>query len=140
MNLTHQDKSNYLKGLLILIGKDKVIAEQERMLLSEMSYTLGFDPKFCNDAIGELLENEYIIEEPPAFSNKKIAEAFIKDGIKIAFADKELHLYELNWLNAVSDKNGIDPDRGLKEFEYFKSLHTKKNTVFEFEISKIVKV
>lgn len=140
MNLTHQDKSNYLKGLLILIGKDKVIAEEERMLLSEMSNALGFDPKFCNDAIDELLENKYIIEEPPAFFNKKIAEAFIKDGIKIAFADKELHLYELNWLKAVSDKNGIDPDWGLKEFENFKSLHTKKNTVFEFEISKIVKV
>lgn len=34
--LTVKDKSNYLKGLLILIGKDKNIGEHERNLLIEL--------------------------------------------------------------------------------------------------------
>jgi hypothetical protein len=138
MVLTFQDKSSYLKGLLILVGKDKIIAEYERTLLIEVSNILGFDPEFCKEAINELLENEYIIEEPPAFSDKEIAEAFIKDGIKIAFADKELHLYELNWLKAVSDKNEIEARWGMTEFENFKNLNPNSSSKMDFEISKLV--
>lgn len=138
MVLTLHDKSSYLKGLLILVGKDKIIAEHERTLLTEVSKILGFDPKFCNDAINELLENEYIIEEPPKFSDKEIAKSFIKDGIKIAFADKVLHLYELNWLKAVSDKNEIEAGWHVKEYEDFKSSQTNNNNDLELEISKLL--
>ena len=138
MVLTLLDKSNYLKGLLILIGKDKNITEDERIHLLKISRILGFDPNFCEDAINELLENEYIIEEPPLFSNNEIAKAFIKDGIKLAFANKELHLYELNWLKAVSDKNNIEAGWGMKEFENFKFSHTEALNGLELEISKFI--
>ena len=138
MVLTLHDKSSYLKGLLILVGKDKIIAEHERTLLTEVSKILGFDPKFCNDAINELLENEYIIEEPPKFSDKEIAKSFIKDGIKIAFADKVLHLYELNWLKAVSDKNEIEDGWGMTEFENYKNSNLNSSSKMDFEISKLV--
>lgn len=139
MMLTLQDKSNYLKGLLILIGKDKIITDEEKIHLLKISRILGFDQKFCEDAINELLENEYIIEEPPLFSNNEIAKAFIKDGIKLAFADKELHLYELNWLKSVSDRNNIEPGWGMKEFENFKvAPHTVEHNEPELEISKFI--
>lgn len=138
MNLTFLDKSSYLKGLLILIGKDKIIAKRERTLLTEVSNILGFDPEFCRDAINDLLENEYIIEEPPLFSDKEIAKAFIKDGIRIAFADKELHLYELNWLKSVSDRNKIEAGWGMKEFENFKVSQTEEHNGLELEISKFI--
>lgn len=138
MNLTFLDKSSYLKGLLILIGKDKIIAKRERTLLTEVSDILGFDPEFCKDAINDLLENEYIIEEPPLFSDKEIAKAFIKDGIRIAFADKELHLYELNWLKSVSDRNKIEAGWGMKEFENYKSSSPNSSSNMHFEISKLI--
>jgi len=138
MLLSVLDKSKYLKGLLILIGKDKIIAEEEKKLLMEVSNILGFDPDFCENAINELLENEYIIEEPPVFSSIEIAKAFIKDGIKIAFSDKELHLYELNWLKSVSDKNGIEPGWGLNEFENYKKTVPENNHPVSFEISGLI--
>ncbi|MBA4405708.1 hypothetical protein C0389_00375 [bacterium] len=138
MVLTQQDRSSYLKGLLILVGKDKSIGKHESSLLMEVSKILGFDPTFCKDAINELLENEYIIEEPPTFSHIEIAKAFIKDGIRIAFSDKELHLYELSWLKAVSDKNKIDAGWGLTEFEKYKISGRNSSDKTYFEISKLV--
>ena len=122
MDLTQQDRSSYLKGLLILVGKDKIIAEYERNQLMVVSKILGFDPNFCVDAINDLLENEYIIEEPPAFSHIEIAKAFIKDGIRIAF----------------SDKNTIDAGWGMTEFEKFKMSDRDNTSQNEFEISKLV--
>ena len=136
MELTVLDKSNYLKGLLILIGKDKKILESERKSFLELSRILGFNKEFCENAINELFDNEYIIEEPPIFSNKEIAKAFIKDGMKIAFSDKELHLYELNWLKSIGDKNDISPEWRLKEFEQIRNSELHLNN--GFEISKLI--
>ena len=45
MELTVPDKSNYLRGLLILIGKDKNIAIKEKELFLRLSKTLGFSEK-----------------------------------------------------------------------------------------------
>ena len=110
MEFTDQDKSNYLRALLILIGKDKNIAVKEKELFLRLSKVLGFSEKFCSDAVDELLENNYIIEDPPKFSDIKIAKAFVKDGIQLAFADGYLHLYEMNWIKFVADKNNVDSD------------------------------
>ena len=84
-----------------------------------MSKTLGFSEEFCNDAVNELLQNNYIIEDPPKFSDIEIAKAFIKDGIQLAFADGSLHLYEMNWLNFVGNKNNIDPDWSVEQLNDF---------------------
>ncbi|PKL81765.1 MAG: hypothetical protein CVV24_13570 [Ignavibacteriae bacterium HGW-Ignavibacteriae-3] len=139
MKLTLKDKSNYIKGLLILIGKDKIIRKEERELLMDISAILGFDQNFIKEAIDEILINKYIIEEPPVFSKKEIAKAFIKDGIKLACSDKELHLYELNWLKSVVEKNKLESGFGLAEFEKFqKSVPNKIPARTDFEISKLV--
>lgn len=52
--------------------------------------------------------NEFIIETPPKFYHQETAEAFIKDAIKIGFADGNLHLFELNWLKFVAEANNLD--------------------------------
>ncbi len=137
MELTILDKSNYLKALLILIGKDKKISDRERELFLTLSVILGFNQEFCENAINELFENEYIIEEPPLFSNVEIAKAFIKDGIRIAFSDKALHIYEMNWLKSIGDKNNVSTEWRLKEFERIQNLGTHSNN--EFEIAKLLK-
>ncbi len=135
MEFTLLDRSNYLRGLLILIGKDRKISEEEKELFRKLSDTLGFSKDFCETAMEELLENEYIMEEPPKFSNIEIAKLFIQDGIKLAFADKEIHLYEMSWLRSVAEANSIDHLWSFQQFEHFKK---NNNPDVGFEIEKLL--
>lgn len=106
MNLI--DRSNYFRGLLLLTGKDSKINESEKYILLQKGKDLGFAKDFCEKALNELPYNEYIIDLPPVFSNQKVAEDFINDGLKIAFADKSLHLFELKWLIKTADLNNVE--------------------------------
>jgi hypothetical protein len=135
MNFTLLDRSNYLRGLLILIGKDRKISEEEKELFRKLSDILGFSKDFCETAMEELLENEFIMEEPPKFSNDEVAKLFIQDGIKLAFADKEIHLYEMSWLRSVAEVNSIDHLWSFQQFEHFKKNNNDDN---EFEIAKML--
>lgn len=135
--MTQQDKSNYFKGLLILIGKDKKISDLEKVNLTRLSKILGFNKEFCENAISELLENEYIIETPPQFSDKEIAKAFIIDGIKIAFADKELHIFELNWLKSVAEKNSLEKDWCI---ERYNENRLRNSDPIKFEVEKLLEI
>lgn len=134
--MTQQDKSNYFKGMLILIGKDKKISEIEKLNLQKLAKILDFNKEFCDNAISELLDNEYIIETPPLFSEQEIAKSFIIDGIKTAFADNELHIFELNWLKSVAEKNSLDQEWCLKQFN---ASRAKINENDSFEIEKFLK-
>jgi hypothetical protein len=136
MQLAILDKSNYLKGLLIVIGKDKKITERERELLLKLAEIMGFSKKFCDDAMDELFENEYIIEEPPVFSNTEIAKAFFKDCLRLAFIDNEMHLHELNWIKSAGEKNNLPMEWRIKEFE--RVTTTPQPEDFEFEIYKLI--
>ena len=91
MKITVLDGSNYFKGLLLLIRKDHKITESEIQLMKRIGKTLGFEPKFCDNAIHEILENKYIVDVTPEFSTKEIAIKFIKDGLTLAFSDNEAH-------------------------------------------------
>lgn len=139
MDFKVQDRSNYLRSILILISKDGKISKNERQLVLKLSHVLGFNKKFCEDAVNDLLENEYIIEDPPIFSDKAIAEAFMKDGMRIAFADRGIHLYEMNWLKAVGDKNNISLEWRLAEFEKIQRSDSTKSSEEEFEITKLLR-
>lgn len=139
MEIKVQDKSNYLRSILILIGKDGKIGKAERQMVLKLSHILGFSKSFCEEAVDDLLENEYIIDDPPLFSEKAIAEAFLKDGIRIAFADKGIHLYEMNWLKAVGDKNNISPEWQLNEFEKIQKSTSAKAAEKLFEIAKLLR-
>ncbi len=108
MELTFLDKSNYFKGLLLLIGKDKKITTIEQQLMENLGEALGFEKLFVKEAIKNLLQNEYILQDPPKFSQKLFAEAFIIDGIKLALSDNDLASAEYEWLNLVALTNNID--------------------------------
>ncbi|MDQ7815909.1 MAG: hypothetical protein RDU14_02715 [Melioribacteraceae bacterium] len=135
--MTLQDRSNYFKGLLILIGKDKTISEPEKNNLRKLANILGFNKEFCDGALSELLENEYIIEDPPVFSNSEIANSFIIDGIRIGFSDKALHIFELNWLKSVADKNSVDYNWCMTKYEEYKEEKSTLDKIY-FEIEKIL--
>lgn len=128
-----QDRSNYFKMLLILIGKDRKIDSSEKIIFRELSKILGFSHEFCEEVMNELLENEYILEEPYKFESEEIAKTLIKDGIRIAFSDKELHLYEMNWLKMIAEKNGISEEWCLTEYNNYKST---PNSTYKYEIER----
>lgn len=128
-----QDRGKYLKALLILIGKDKKIVRQERENLIKLANILGFDKEFCDTAMNEYFENEYLVQDPPKFSDQKIAQAFLLDGIKIAVADKELHLFELNWLKSIADINGISSSWGFEQYEKVKEDEKRSPNKFFIE-------
>ena len=108
MEFNYQDKGNYFRGLLILIGKDNIIEDVERAKILEIASRLGFDPKFCNDAVSEFLDNEFISNQPPKFSSTILTKGFLIDAISLSLVDNELHTEELLWLKNVAKKNKIE--------------------------------
>jgi hypothetical protein len=108
MDISVIDRSNYFKGLLLLIRKDRRITDSEIRLIKYVGKALGFEREFCKKAIHDILENNSIEDAPPEFSTKELAIKFIKDGFTIAFSDYEFHPFEKEWLRSVAKKNGID--------------------------------
>ncbi|MFZ6033828.1 MAG: hypothetical protein ACOYVE_11040 [Melioribacter sp.] len=133
MELSLIDRSNYLKGILILIGKDKKLSIEEKNMFKSLGKALGFGEEFCEEVMEDLLENEYLIEEPPRFEKKEIAELFFKDGLKLALSDGEIHLYELNWLNLIAEKNELDKEWRLNTYNNFKENYNGFDGNFEIE-------
>jgi len=108
LKISKIDASSYLKGLMLLIRKDHKITETENILLMRIGKSLGFDPEFCERTINEILNNNFVEDTPPVFSDKDLAVKFIKDGLAVIFSDNEIHPAEENWLIATAEKNDID--------------------------------
>ena len=136
MTFSLLDRSNYLRGLLILIGKDRKITREEKILFRKLSKELGFNKEFCENALKEYLVNKYLNIDPPKFSDIEIAKLFIQDGIKLAFADKELNHYEIGWLKSVADTNKINHNWSLEQYK--KYYNNFENLDGEFEITKFL--
>jgi len=121
LNFTLLDKSNYLKGLLIIARKDNQLAESEKNILKSIAEKLGFASDFYEETIKNLLVNTHINDEPIKFSNEKIASSFILDGLRLAFSDKKINEAEMEWLKATTLKNSIDQNWFEKELENVKA-------------------
>jgi hypothetical protein len=123
MNISVIDGSNYFKGLLLLIRRDNKISKYEHVLMTRIGKTLGFEEKFIENAINEILKNKHINTEPPVFSSRELAEKFLKDGLILAASDNNVHPHEEAWLFSIADKNEID-----KEW-----LRIEKNNILQNE-------
>jgi hypothetical protein len=108
MRISIIDAGEYFRGLLLLSRRDRKISEPEAELMKRIGKTLGFEREFCDNAIREILENEYILDTPPKFSTSDLAMKFIKDGLTLAFSDKEVVAFECEWLRAAAENNGLD--------------------------------
>ena len=125
MKISKIDASNYLKGLMLLIRKDHKITETENILLMRIGKSLGFEPEFCERTINEILNNNFIEDTPPVFSEKDLAVKFIKDGLAVIFSDNIIHPAEENWLVATAEKNDID----IISFSELKKEYAKRHQV-----------
>ncbi len=128
MKIPIMDGVNYLKGLLLLIRKDRKVTDGEIRLMKRIGKALGFERTFCDNAIREILENNYIVDAPPAFSTKKLAVKFIIDGLALAFSDKEVHPAEEAWLRSTAEKNGL----GGAWFRHMLASTPDRNRLFFF--------
>jgi len=115
MHINVLDASNYFRGLLLLIGKDRKITKGESALLKRVGKALGFEREFCNIAVHDILENPYIVDTLPVFSSQEIAKKFILDGFVIAAVDGAIHLMEEEWLKSTADNYGLDDEWFIQE-------------------------
>ncbi len=109
MSVSQDDRSKYYRGLLVLVGRDRVIDPRERALMLQIGKILDFDSRFCDAAMNDLLRNVHITSEPVVFSQTVIAECFLQDALGLALVDNEIHPHELAWLKKVAQANGL-PD------------------------------
>jgi len=110
MKISLMDRSLYFKGLLLLIRKDQVLEEEERALMMRIGRLFGFEKRFCQEVIDEILTNKHVVDEPPFFSEPAISRCFIQDGLKLSLVDGHIHDSEWQWLKAVAAKNNLDQD------------------------------
>ena len=75
--------------------------------MKHVGEALGFDSRFCADALGEVLKNKYLVDTPPEFSSARLAEKFVRDGLVLAASDSEVHPSEEKWLKSAVAKNGL---------------------------------
>ncbi len=110
MKISLNDRSLYYKGLMLLIRKDHEIHEKERNMMMHIGETLGFESGFCANAIEEIMENKYITDSPPLFSEPGIAACFIRDGLRLSVSDGQIHKAEIDWLESVAENNDLDTE------------------------------
>ncbi len=123
MRISLLDRSLYYKGLMILIRKDRKIHDEEKNVMLSIGTMLGFDPKFCAKTMEEILDNDFIVDTPPLFSDTGIALSFIRDGLRVSAADGQIHEAEIKWLESVAERNGIG---NLWAGELAKSSHASR--------------
>jgi hypothetical protein len=105
MDLSLLSKSNYYKGLLVLLRRDRIIDARERKLMLRMGKILDFDRRFCEATIDALLSNAHITREPVIFADEQITMCFFRDALRLAFVDGCFHPMELRWLRTVARAN-----------------------------------
>jgi hypothetical protein len=134
MTSIYLDRSNYVKGLLLLIGKDNRITDSERDFLHKIGSALSFDKKFIESAINELFDNEYLGNEPPVFSRKQYAEAFLRDAIQLTLVDNDLSDEEFDWLKSIAVANNISHGWLINELvNYLSNAYALESQKLEIE-------
>lgn len=126
------EKSLYLKGLMLLIKRDKKIEEAERNLMIKVGKILGFEKDFIQSSIDNLLENPYITDEIPKFSSKIIAESFLLDGLKLSFSDNDFSPEEIEFLSEVAKQNGLESEYTSMLKSYLSHFETLNDNSFLF--------
>lgn len=101
------DRGKYYRGLLVLIGRDRIVDRRERALMLQFGKMLDFDVRFCETAIAELPDNKHIDDEVILFDESAMVECFLRDALRLALIDGEIHSRELSWLKKIARSNNM---------------------------------
>ena len=107
MELTFKDRGEFLRGFLILAKKDNKISVHEKSMAMIVGKYFGFEDTFCEESIDNILENEYISESPPIFSNSNIAKFFVEECFDIIRQMDVVKENQRSWLQETLDINGL---------------------------------
>lgn len=107
-DLDLRERSEYFRGLLLIMAADGDLHEMEERLVREAVQPFGFSEEYIDESIHGILKNSHVSQEPPRFNSQTNAEIFLTHALDIAFADNELHENEEHWLKAAATANGID--------------------------------
>lgn len=107
MKITVREAGEYFRGLLLLVSADHRITHQEHLLLERAGKSLGLEQEFCREAMREILNNPWVEISPPYFSDRTLAESFVKDGLMLANSDGSIHAVEMAWLRRFAEMNGL---------------------------------
>jgi|SRR3972149_67336 len=121
MEITVLDKSNYLKGLLIIAKKDNKLTEPEKKIIRNIAVKLGFATDFYEETLKGLIANKYIFDDSIIFSDKKIAKSFVCDGLRLAFSDGIDPESEVKWVKKIAISNNIDKSWFEEKYNQYKS-------------------
>jgi len=103
-----RERSEYFRGLLLIMAADGDLHEMEERLVREAVKPFGFSEEYIDESIHGILKNSHVSQEAPKFNSQNNAEKFLTDALDIAFADNELHEREEHLLRAAATANGID--------------------------------
>jgi len=138
MDLNLLDQSNYFRGLMLLIARDNKITIDEKIKIKRVAKIFNYNQEFVDSAMSDLLDNKYINNEVPEFSNIRFSEMFIRDGLKITIEDGLIDIRKIEWLKKVAIKNGLSKQWLFYEFENI--LENRKTYNRDpFEILKLKK-
>lgn len=101
------DNGNLLRGLLLLIKKDKNIWDHETRIFIKEGMKLGYDKEFCEDAIQNVLRNPNINQNSPVFFYRSNALKFLRFGISIIKEDVNPHPSKIQFLEKVAYENDL---------------------------------
>jgi hypothetical protein len=110
MKITVREAGEYFRGLLLLVSADHRVTHQEQLLLERAGKSLGLEQEFCREAMREILDNPWVEVSPPYFSDRTLAESFVRDGLMLANSDGSMHAVEIAWLRKVAEMNGLTPE------------------------------
>jgi hypothetical protein len=106
-------------------------------MIEELGGILGFNKKFIDNSLYGCVENKFVSKEPPKFSHVVFAEAFLRDTLKIALADNDLHLEDLQWLWKVASLNSLSKQWFYWELEDYLD-HPEKVSKSSYEVLKYI--
>lgn len=102
-----QERSEYFRGLLLIMAADGDLHELEERLVRDAVKPFGFSKEYLDESIHGILQNRHVSHAPPAFSHRETAERFLSEALDIAYADNELHESEEHWLRIAAEANAI---------------------------------
>lgn len=102
-----RERSEYFRGLLLVMAADGELHPRERKLIRESIAAFDFSPEYIDESMNSILQNNHVSLSPPVFSSVIHGKRFLSDALDIALADGILDENEEKWLRKSAEANQI---------------------------------
>jgi len=109
------DKSNYLRGLLIVAKMNNKIDDGEKDIITTASSRFGFSQDFLAETMQNILANDFVSTTPIQFSKPIVAQEFIEECLRLIISKDDPAPRELLWLHEVAKINKLDDEWFINE-------------------------